>query len=345
MKKKLFAVVATVTMAAVFTCPVLAAWQPSKTVQEVSGIQASVTAPDGSTTALEITVTPRTDSNAAVEDVLTSTDAYIKVTPVSETRAANDALDEEQPTLAFGEKAGETTDSGLRYSDNEKVNLVYEAVTRSTSTTQFLEKVGGALLNLVTEAVNGLAQDNPDQMVSVDDFAPAALFDVTASAGALELMGDNGSVDVEMEVPGITADSNIIAVHFLGEVEDAEAMQEALANDFDNAVLNYDAEILDAVAGDGTVTVTMTSFSPVLILTQTAAVVTEEPADTAATAANDTEATPEPSAVPMQAEAEADNGGNGWVLPVVIVAIVVVAGIAVVVTRKNKQTTTTGSKK
>lgn len=343
MKKRLFAVVATVTLAAVLACPVFAVYQPSKMVQEVGGVGATVTSPDGTTTDLEITVTPRTDANAAVEDVRTATDAYIKVTPVSETQRANDAMDEANPTLAFGEKASETTDSGLRYSDNEKVNLVYEAVTRSTSTTQFLEKVGGTLLNLVTEAVDAIAQEHSDQTVTVDDFAPAALFDVTASAGALELMGDNGSVDVEMEVPGITADSNIIAVHFLGEVEDAEAMQEALTNDFDNAVLNYDAEILDAVAGDGTVTVTMTSFSPVLILTQTAAAVTEEPADTAATAENDTEATPEPSAAVM--EPEADNGGNGWILPIVIVAIVVIAGVVVVVTRKNKQTTATGSKK
>lgn len=347
MKKKLVSLVTATAMMALMTCPALAIWRPSQTVREVAGVGATVTAADGMTAQLEVTTAPRTGTDGAVEDVLTATEAYIKVTPVSETQAANDAMDEAQPTLAFVEKAGETTDSGLRYSENEKVNLVFEAVTRSTSTSQFLEKVGGELLNLVTEAVEAIVRANPEEKVAVDDFTPAALFDVSASAGALEQMGENGSVDVEMEVPGITADSNIIAVHFLGEVENAEALQESLANDFENTILNYDTELLNAVAGDGTVTVTMTSFSPVLILTQTAAAtaaVTEEPAANEAPVAG-TEATPAPSAEPTQVEPADANGGNSWVLPVVIVAVVVVVGIVVVATRKNKQTTMTGSKK
>lgn len=341
MKKKLISAATVAVMAMALCCPVFAAWQPSKTVQEVSGVGAIVTAADGTTTELEITVAPRASANGKVEDVLTATEAYIKVTPVSETQAANLAVDEKQPALAFGEKAGETTDSGLRYSDNEKVNLVFEAVSRSNSTTQFLEKVGGELLNLVTGAVATIDEANPDEEVTVDDFTPAALFDVSASAGALELMGENGSVDVEMEVPGITADSNIIAVHFLGEVEDAEVLRESLASDFDNTILNYDSEILNAVAGDGKVTVTMTSFSPVLILTRTATAQTT----IAEVPAADTEATPAPSAEPTQVETEANDSRNVWVLPVVIVVVIVVAGAVVVVTRKNKKTTTAGSKK
>lgn len=341
MKKKLISVATAAVMVMALSCPVFADWQPSKTVQEVSGVGVTVTAADGTVSELEITAAPRTSADGEVEDVLTATEAYIKVTPVSETQAANDAMDEEQPSLAFGEKAGEITDSGLHYSDNEKVNLVFEVVSRSSSTTQFLEKIGGELLNMVTGAVATIDQANPDEEVTVDDFTPAALFDVSASAGALELMGENGSVDVELEVPGITADSRIIAVHFLGEVEDVEGLRESLVSDFDNAILNYDAEILNAVAGDGTVTVTMTSFSPVLILTQTAATQTT----IAEAPAADTETTPAPSAEPAQVEPEVDNGGNGWVLPVVIVAIVVVAGVVVAVTRKNKQTTATGGKK
>lgn len=348
MKKKIVSGAVATAMAVMLACPVFAAWQPSKTVQEVSSVQASVTAADGTTTDLEITMEPKTAADSSVLNVVEDTAPYIKVTPVSQTQAANEAIDEAQPTLAFGEKADETTDTGLLYSDNEEVNLVFEAVTRSTSTTQFLEKVGGNLLNLVTEAVTAISDAQPEQSVTIDDFAPTALFDVTASAGAIEQMGENGSVDVELEVPGITADSNIIAIHFLGDVADIEAARESLASDFENAILDYDAEVLDAVAGDGTVTVTMTSFSPVLILTQTAAApaATEEPAATEGPAAG-TVSTPEPSAEPTQAEPAANNSGNGWVLPVVIVAIVVVIVVAVVVTRKNKskQTTTTGGKK
>lgn len=348
MKKRLVSGVVAVTMAAMMACPVFAAWQPSKTVQEVNGVQASVTSADGTTADLEITMQPKTAANSSVLKVVEDAEPYIKVTPVSQTQAANETVDVELPELAYAEKANETTETGLQYSDNEKVNLIFETVTRSTSTTQFLEKVGGNLLNLVTEAVTAISDAQTEQSVTIDDFAPAALFDVTASAGALEQMGENGSVDVELEVPGITAESNIIAIHFLGDMADVEAARESLTSDFENAILNYDAEILDAVAGDGTVTVTMTGFSPVLILAQTAATpaATEAPAETEEPAAG-TVSTPEPSAEPTQAEPATDNGGNGWVLPVVIVVIVVVVVVAVVVTRKNKskQTTTTGSKK
>lgn len=347
MKKRLVSGAVAVTMAAMLACPVFAAWQPSKTVQEVNGVQASVTSSDGTTADLEITMQPKTAADSSVLNVVEDTQPYIKVTPVSRTQAANEMVDAELPELAYAEKATETTETGLQYSDNEKVNLIFEAVTRSTSTTQFLEKVSGNLLNLVMEAVNAISDAQTEQSVTIDDFAPASLFDVTASAGAIEQMGENGSVDVELEVPGITADSNIIAIHFLGDVPDIEAARESLTSDFENAILNYDAEILDAVAGDGTVTVTMTSFSPVLILTQTAAPAeTEAPAATEEPAAG-TVSTPEPSAEPTQAEPTTDNGGNGWVLPVVIVVIAVVIVVAVVVTRKtkSKQSTTTGSKK
>jgi len=204
---------------------------------------------------------PKTAADSSVLNVVEDTQPYIKVTPVSRTQAANEMVDAELPELAYAEKATETTETGLQYSDNEKVNLIFEAVTRSTSTTQFLEKVSGNLLNLVMEAVNAISDAQTEQSVTIDDFVPASLFDVTASAGAIEQMGENGSVDVELEVPGITADSNIIAIHFLGDVPDIEAARESLTSDFENAILNYDAEILDAVAGDGTVTVTMTSLA------------------------------------------------------------------------------------
>lgn len=344
MKKRLISAATAAVMAVAFSCPVFAAWQPSKTVQEVGGVQATVTAADGSTDGLEITMQAKTTNGAAVEKVVEDTTPYIKITPLSETQSANEALDAEQPALAYADKAGETTNTGLSYSDNEKVNLIYETVTHSTSTTQFLEKVGGNLLNLVTEAVDAITEAQPDQAVTVDDFTPAALFDVTASAGALDLMGEGGSVEVELEVPGITAEKNIIAIHFLGEIDDVEALNKSLTDDFENTILNYDAELLDAKAGNGTVTVTMNSFSPVLILTQTAtAAATDE--SVVEESVDGTSATPAPSEEPATVETTTEDSSNGWVLPVVIVVIVVIAGVAVVATRKGKKSTTAGSKK
>ena len=342
MKKKLVSVVAAAAMTAVLACPVFAAWQPSKTVQEVSGGQAAVTTADGATADVEVALQAKTAADSTVEAVAQAEDSYVKVTLVSQAQAANDAVDAELQNLSYAEKAGEITSTGLPYSDNAKVNLIFDAVTRSTSTTQFLEKMGGDLLDLVTQKVADLAGAQSGQAVTVDDFAPAALFDVTPSAGAAAQMGEGGSMEVELEVPGITADSNVIAIHFLGDIADVEAAQESLTDDFVNATLDYDAEILDAVPGDGTVKVTMSGFSPVLILTQTAVAAapeaTEEPAA-------GTVATPEPSAEPAQTEPAADNGGSGWVLPAVGVAVVALSGgAAVAVNRKNKQKTTTGSK-
>lgn len=336
MKKKIVSVLSAALLAAALAVPAFAApWQPSKTVQQIGAVRAEVTTSSGTTASLEIVATAKVDNEGKVENVKLSTTPYIKVTPHSETQQANATLDVTLPSLRYAEKAGENTESGLSYSDNDHVNLVYETVTKSTSTTQFLEKVGGSLLEKVTEAVQALAADGAEE--AVDDYAPSALFDVTASAGAIEQMGENGKVDVELEVPGVKEDTKLVAVHFLGELADIEAAREALNSDFAAAILNYDAEVLPAVAGDGTVTVTMTSFSPVMILTKAE----EEAAPVAAVATPEPEATPEPTAEPT---VEPESGGSAfnW-LWIVIAVVVVAAGVAFAATRKKKTTTTTGA--
>lgn len=333
MKKKIVSVLAAAALAFSLAVPALAApWQPSKTVKGIGVISAKITTGSGTTAGVEVTVTAKTGADGKVESVKASTSAYIKVTPHSETKQANAELDIQLPDLRYAEKAGENTDSGLSYSDNDHVNLVYETVTKSTSTTEFLNKIGGALLDKVAEAVQELAGDGAEE--TVDDYQPAALFDVTASAGAIEQMGTDGKVDVELEVPGVKEDTKLVAIHFLGELEDIEAAREALNSDFANALLNYDAEILPSVSGDGTVTVTMTSFSPVMILTK--AEEEEEVVEVSGTLA-----TPEPSAEPA-VEPEGDNGGFNWLW--IIVLVVAVAVVAFVATRKKKETTTANRK-
>lgn len=338
MKKKIVSVLAAAALAFSLAVPALAApWQPSKTVKEIGAVRASVTTGSGTTAGVEVTVTAKTGADGKVESVKISKDAYIKVTPHSETQKANATLDVELPSLRYADKAGENTESGLSYFDNDHVNLVFETVTKSTSTSQFLEKVGGGLLDKVAEAVQELADDSAEE--TVDDYQPAALFDVTASAGAIELMGENGKVDVELEVPGVKEDTKLVAIHFLGELEDIEAAREALKSNFNSAILNYDAEILPATVGDGIVTVTMTSFSPVMILTKA-----EEPEATAAPVAG-TEATPEPEATAEPTvEPESDNGGSGWIWAVVVVAVLAIGGGVYASTRKKKTTAAAGKK-
>lgn len=333
MKKKIVSAMAAAALAVALAVPTLAApWQPSKTVKEIGAVRAEVTTGSGTTASLEIVATAKVDSEGKVENVKLSATPYIKVTPHSDTQKANAALDVTLPDLRYAEKSGENTDSGLTYSDNDHVNLVFETVTKSTSTTQFLEKVGGSLLEKVTEAVQALAADGAEE--TVDEYVPAALFDVTASAGAIEQMGVDGKVDVELEVPGVKEDTKLVAVHFLGNLADIEAAREALNSDFDTAILNYDAEILPAVAGDGTVTVTMTSFSPVMILTKAE--------EEAVPVSGGTVSTPEPETTPEPTvEPEADKGGFNWLW--IVIAVAVVAVIAFAATRKKK-TTTAGKK-
>lgn len=339
MKKKLVSVLAAAALAFSLAVPALAApWQPSKTVKEIGAASATITTSSGTTAGVEVTVTAKTGADGKVESVKASTSAYIKVTPHSETQQANAALDIQLPSLRYAEKSGENTDSGLSYSDNDHVNLVYETVTKSTSTTEFLSKIGSALLDKVAEAVQELADEGAEE--TVDDYQPAALFDVTASAGAIEQMGADGQVDVELEVPGVKGDTKLVAIHFLGQLPDIEAAREALNSDFANALLNYDAEILPSVPGNGTVTVTMTSFSPVMILTKAET----EPEATAAPVAG-TEATPEPEATAEPTvEPESDNGGNGWLWAALVVAVLAIGGGAYASTRKKKTTAAAGKK-
>ena len=81
----------------------------------------------------------------------------------------------------------------------------------------------------------------------LDDYAAIGLFDITASAGAIEEMGENGKVDVEIEIAGITEESSLLAVHFFGELADPEAVRTALEEDFANALVDFDYELLPVV--------------------------------------------------------------------------------------------------
>ena len=223
--------------------------------------------------------------------------------------------------LSFDQKAGELTDTGLFYSTNADANLIYAAMDKADRTEAFLKLFGEDALAKVQAAI-GEGED-------VNDYEAAALFDVTASEGAKKLLNGK-AVDVEVALPGVKADSKLIGLHFTNGPEDPETAQETVANDFTNAKLEYDVEVIDTVAGDGKATITMDSFSPVMIL------VKAEKTDAAAA-----EATAAPTEEPAATEAPAapsENGGNNWVLPAVIAVVVVAVG-AVVVTRSKKKTT------
>lgn len=317
MKKQIISAVAAVALAASLAMPAAAVWQPSRVQQSGTGTAAS--AASGTTsTELEIVNNAPTGADGKVVNVETSQNPWIKVTAVADALAANEKFGAD---LSFDQKAGELTDTGLFYSTNADANLIYAAMDKADRTEAFLKLFGEDALAKVQAAI-GEGED-------VNDYEAAALFDVTASEGAKKLLNGK-AVDVEVALPGVKADSKLIGLHFTNGPEDPETAQETVANDFTNAKLEYDVEVIDTVAGDGKATITMDSFSPVMIL------VKAEKTDAAAA-----EATAAPTEEPAATEASAapsENGGNNWVLPAVIAVVVVAVG-AVVVTRSKKKTT------
>lgn len=317
MKKQIISAVAAVALAASLAMPAAAVWQPSRVQQSGTGTAAS--AASGTTsTELEIVNNAPTGADGKVVNVETSQNPWIKVTAVADALAANEKFGAD---LSFDQKAGELTDTGLFYSTNADANLIYAAMDKADRTEAFLKLFGEDALAKVQAAI-GEGED-------VNDYEAAALFDVTASEGAKKLLNGK-AVDVEVALPGVKADSKLIGLHFTNGPEDPETAQETVANDFTNAKLEYDVEMIDTVAGDGKATITMDSFSPVMIL------VKAEKTDAAAA-----EATAAPTEEPAVTEAPAapsENGGNNWVLPAVIAVVVVAVG-AVVVTRSKKKAT------
>lgn len=377
--KRWMAVLMSAMMMLLLASPARADWSDSKTVNAIGASSATVTTGSGQKVELGITVEARRNSDGTVEDVKASADAYVKVTLVSDTLAANARHDEESGLMSFLEKARELTESGLDYSTNHDTNLIYQVVQKTQTTSELLEKAGTGLTDLVGEAIRSniearkakleeqrealtaeiqqlteagntedaaarqaeldglegrLAAMDEEEYASADNYVPVTLFDVSASQGAVDQMGDDG-IEITVEVPGISEESDAIAIHFFGELEDPEAAQEALENDFANAILNFDCEVLDLTVGSGTVTFKMTHFSPVMILTR---VEVEEDIPVAAepesTVAPETESAVETA--PAQLVTAESTSGSSW-LWIVIVVVIVAAGAIYLAGRRKKE--------
>lgn len=390
MKKKVVSALAAVALMFTLTMPAFAAWEPSKVQKEVGISSASIKKVDGQETPIEVTTEAKVVSDGTVENVTTAKTAFIKVTPVSQTQAANKKYDEENGNaLTFDQKASNITDTGLTYGIDADTNMVYMAAVKSDSTSTFLGKMNGHLKTDVETKIQEKTETKKTELMdekaaleaevqklkdegkaeeaeakqaevdvvdakltdiesedynNVDNYTPMAVFDVTASEGAIEEMGENGKIAIELEIPGATEDGDYIGLHFMGELKNAENVQDEFENNFAEASANYDAEVLDVTPGDGKVTIELSSFSPVMILTRvetSAAVVdaTPNPADTSASndaVSSDAASSETVSDASVDAPAQSS---NGWVLPIVIVVVVIIAGGIFVVTRSKKKET------
>lgn len=178
-------------MAVGMTIPAFAAeWRPSRTQSEVEVVEDITTAGDG--TVIKVT------DEATGELVESAQDAVIKVTPVSETLAANADLEADNPNATAEQLAAMATESGLTYAANGQLNNLYNQVMAAESTEQLLEDTAPAAAAEIGEAA---AQ-----------YAPIALYDVATSPAAAESIEESGSVQVAISVPGVADGTQLIAV-------------------------------------------------------------------------------------------------------------------------------------
>ena len=335
-----------------------AAWAPSKTQQEI--ISASGVANIGGNQTTITTIVgggkvpegyPVTSSGNLILSQVS--DPVVLITPLSLTQLGNQGVGE---GLAYKDKAGLETESGLTYAANAKTNLVYQTVVNAQDTTEFLSKfpgdVKGAMEALIAqkieakrtelerqkaeveadgdeEAVAAIEKqlavlENPDY-ASVNNYSPLAVFDVSASAALLEQMQEGDTVDVTFELNGVNENSDLIALHFMGNIEDCDAAMDMVNNDFVNATLDFQVEVLDVATEDGKATITLSSFSPVMLMTR---VETEEGAQPS----QEPQATQQPEEKPQPEE-------SSNILPWVIGGIVVVVAVVLFVVAKNKKKT------
>lgn len=336
----------------------LAAWAPSKTQQEIISASGSANI-GGNKTAITTIVGggkvpegyPITSSGNLILSQVS--DPVVLITPLSLTQLGNQGVGE---GLAYKDKAGLETESGLTYATNAKTNLVYQTGVNAQDTTEFLSKfpgdVKGAMEALIAqkieakrtelerqkaeaeadgdeEAVAAIEKqlavlENPDY-ASVDNYSPLAVFDVSASAALLEQMNEEDTVDVTFEVNGVNENSDLIALHFMGNIEDCDAAMDMVNNDFANATLDFQVEVLDVATEDGKATITLSSFSPVMLMTR---VETEEGAQPS----QEPQATQQPEEKPQPEE-------SGNILPWVIGGAVVAIAVILFVVAKSKKKT------
>lgn len=126
----------------------------------------------------------------------------------------------------------------------ETMEKAYSEITSAESVEVFLETSG--VMAGVTEAL-------ADTNVKPAELAPACVFDVSASGAAAEILAANGSVTLTFAVPAVSANSAVVVLHYNANIDGNG---------------NGGWEVVPASAGDGTVSATFTSLSPVVIMTQ-----------------------------------------------------------------------------
>lgn len=350
--KKMISAVTALTMAMFFTASVSAAeWHPSRTQTGTALAQdgATITTASGETVSVDAAENSIFITNVA--DTLSGSSQLDRATE-QKTNAVYAAAQAAESTSTFLNKFANSAEIQAAVADQIAANKAATVARLNTRRDELTAKVdelkaSGASEDEISAVEQELAKVEAQIAAtesadydSVDNYEPVALFDVSVDDAIAQTVADGGSIEIPVTVDGINEDSDVLALHFFGDMNDAEAVIDIIQNDSNATIDELSVEVLPCVAGDGMVTLTMTSFSPVMILTRAQTEVTvEEPANEAPAESEEATATPAPEETVEENEAA---GGATWMYIVIFIVVVVVIA-AVVVTRKKK-TVTAGKK-
>lgn len=348
--KKAISVLTAAAMAVVLSTGAVAAeWHPSRTQTGAALAQTQVKVVNGAgETTMDVSNGGLLVTN--VKDTLegTSTLDTVSNDKVNLVYAAATATDSTSTMLAKFSNASEATSAIEAQIATNKAATVERLTAKKDELSAKVEqlKADGAGEEEIAAAEQELAQveaqisaTDAEDYDSMDNYEPAALFDVSVSGDLAQALADGGSVEVPVKVDGITEESDVLALHFMGDVADAATLAEELKANTEAVVEDMSVEVLPCVAGDGEVTLTMTSFSPVMILTRAQAEVAVAESTQEQAPAETVTATPAPAETVENTES---TGIAPWVY--VVIVVVVVAVVAVVVVTRKKKTVTAGKK-
>lgn len=188
---------------------------------------------------------------------------FIKVTPVPhaiDSNAAMDAIAEEK-NMTEEQKRAYATATGIGYNLNEKLIQLQDVAASCGSVSKFMETHGEEAVEAAQKAFGG--KEN------MDKFDIALIFDVRANQIAKEMIGEDGKVELTVEVEVVRPDSVVVLQH------DAQITSDKFVEINQNEDNTYEikhggVEFLDVTAGEEEVTFQMDVFhlSPFVLYIQ-----------------------------------------------------------------------------
>jgi hypothetical protein len=197
--------------------------------------------------------------------------------------------------------------SGLPEDASTLVQTVYEAVNEADTTEEFLDLLSDSAKDAFVKAVGE---------ANVDNYEALSMFDISLNDAAKELLAEGGSVDIDLEVSGVTTTNNPVAFHCTGNPETAD----------DASAVN--GEVLPSrVDTNGVLTVTMSSFSPVIVFVENS---------DSANESSSTTGTGSAASGTSDVSTSAANGGNVYMMTGTV-ALTAAAAIGMYTLLKNKK--------